>query len=110
MTSPMKKSFEQADIHHSFDRKRVDEINLEGKTLGRVTFEPGWKWSETKDSHGERCGMHHRGYMISGKLGFGTEEGKMEAEAGDLVEVPQNHDAWVVGDKPAVMLDMTEMS
>jgi hypothetical protein len=37
----------------------------------------------------------------------GTEE---EFGPGDLAVVPPGHDAWVVGDQPVVLIDITGMA
>ena len=37
-------------------------------TLGRATYEPGWRWSEHVGSGSEdRCQVEHLGIVISGR-------------------------------------------
>ncbi|WP_221888386.1 cupin domain-containing protein [Geodermatophilus aquaeductus] len=35
----------------------------------------------------------------------GPPVGRFEAGPGDVTSLPQGHDAWVVGDEPAVVVD-----
>src|SRR4051812_29746990 len=40
------KSHDKPDESRTPPKTRVDVVRLEGFTLGRFTFEPGWRWSE----------------------------------------------------------------
>jgi hypothetical protein len=45
-------------------------------------------------------------YMVSGRMGIRMDDGtEGEAGAGDVVRVEPGHDAWVVGDEAAVLID-----
>src|SRR5258708_38743601 len=39
------KRFEVPDQIISFEKGRFEKITLGGVTIGRATYEPGWKWS-----------------------------------------------------------------
>ena len=44
--------------------------------------------------------------MVSGKLHVKHEDGtEGEAKPGDVYRISPGHDAWVVGDKPAVFVE-----
>lgn len=87
---------------------RIEFVHLGGFTGGRVTFQPGFHWTEhAKPIAGtDLCMVHHTGYVISGRsmirMADGTER---ELAAGDFFDVPPGHDAWVTGDEPYVSLD-----
>ncbi|CRK59875.1 hypothetical protein [Alloactinosynnema sp. L-07] len=79
-----------------------------GMTLGMGSFEPGWRWSEdVKPLAGtDACQVHHMGYVMSGSMGIRLEDGtECQVNAGDVVDIPPGHDAWVVGDQTCTVLD-----
>jgi quercetin dioxygenase-like cupin family protein len=77
-------------------------------TIGRATYEPGWKWSEhVGPSVGAtRCPVEHVGLVLSGiaTVAF-DDERVIELHAGDLFYIPPvPHDSWVIGDQRYVSL------
>ncbi|MCW2540937.1 MAG: hypothetical protein JWN95_2662 [Frankiales bacterium] len=79
-----------------------------GLTLLRGVFEPGWRWSNdiAPIVGTDSCQTRHLGYIISGRMQVRMDDGQeMTVEAGDLFDLPKGHDAWVLGDEPAVMVD-----
>jgi ethanolamine utilization protein EutQ (cupin superfamily) len=43
---------------------------------------------------------------VSGKLGTRMDDGtEFIAGPGDITSLPRGHDAWVIGDEPAVVVD-----
>jgi class 3 adenylate cyclase len=52
------------------------------------------------------CPIHHVQLVLSGRFAVRMDDGE-EVELGpdDLADVPPGHDAWVVGDEPAIVLD-----
>jgi hypothetical protein len=88
--------------------RRLAEGSSPGATIIRAVFAPGWKWSgDVKPLVGtESCQASHAGYLISGRFGVQMEDGpEYEFGPGDAYVVPPGHDAWVVGDEPAVGID-----
>ncbi|HEY2599998.1 MAG TPA: cupin domain-containing protein [Thermoleophilaceae bacterium] len=78
-------------------------------TLGRATYEPGWRWSEHVGAPtGERsCQVEHVGLVMSGRAAVKMDDGKERVMApGDFFYVPPGHDSWVVGDEPYVSLQI----
>ncbi|MGH3019334.1 MAG: hypothetical protein ACRDNR_04125, partial [Gaiellaceae bacterium] len=78
--------------------------------LARSTHEPGWRWSEhVKPVVGTpSCQHHHKGVVISGQMEVETDAGaRRRIGAGEALEVPPGHDAWVVGDEPMVTIEFT---
>lgn len=101
-------NFAGADEVRTFDKGRMELITLGGVTLGRATFEPGWRWSEcVKPIAGtDSCQVAHLGYVVSGRMHVVMDDGtEGDAGPGDLAEIAPGHDAWIVGDEPCVMLD-----
>jgi quercetin dioxygenase-like cupin family protein len=106
---PQIKSLEAADTSRAVPLGRIDLVELGGMAFDRATFEPGWRWSEHDASAGEGqlCAQRHLGYLVSGRMRFRMEDGvEVEAEAGNVYLIPPGHDAWVVGDRPCVALDL----
>lgn len=91
----------------TFEKGRFEVYRVGPMTLGRATYEPGWKWSEhVGPTTGEpSCQVEHVGLVLSGaavaKMDDGTER---VMRAGDFFYVPPGHDSWVVGDEPYVSL------
>jgi class 3 adenylate cyclase len=78
--------------------------------VGRNTHEPGWRWSEhVKPVVGTpSCLHHHMGVVVSGQMEVETDTGaRRRFGAGEALEVPPGHDAWVVGDEPLVTIEFT---
>ena len=102
------KNFGAADETRSFDYGRVDLLNIAGSEIGRLTLEPGWKWSDhVKPMAGtDLCEAPHFQYHVSGVLHVVMADGtEFDAHPGDVTALPHGHDAWVVGDEPAVVVD-----
>ncbi len=110
MASMEKKSLDSPDETRPFAKGKVEVVNLGGVTIGRATFQPGWRWSESlKPIVGTNsCQVFHTGYMISGRMRVKMDDGT-EQEFGphDAVVIPPGHDAWIVGNEPAIVLDFS---
>ena len=100
--------FERPDEVREMARGRFEVVRLGGMTIGRATYEPGWRWSEhVGPGVGQtRCHVEHVGFVVSGMATAAFEDGRVyEMHAGDLFYIPpQPHDSWVVGDEPYVSL------
>jgi EutQ-like cupin domain len=83
-------------------------LEVLGSPVGQATFRPGWRWSnDVRPLAGtDRCLKLHVGYMLSGQMHVEFEDGStMDILAGDVVEIPPGHDAWVVGNEAVILLD-----
>ena len=102
------KKFEFPDETRRFAKGRLEVVRLGSMTIGRATYEPGWKWSEhvgpTVDA--SRCVVEHVGMVLSGVATVAFEDGRViELKEGNLFHVPAvPHDSWVVGDREYVSL------
>jgi len=102
------KKFEVPDEVREMAKGRFEIIRLGGVTIGRATYQPGWKWSEHVGPTvgASRCTVEHVGLVLSGVATAALEDGRViELSAGQLFHIPAvPHDSWVVGDEPYVSL------
>jgi quercetin dioxygenase-like cupin family protein len=107
-TEGILKRFEDPDELIEFEKGRFETVTLGGMTIGRATYQPGWKWSvDVGPDLGERyCTVEHVGMVVSGTAMAAFRDGSVtELRPGDLFHVPSApHDSWVVGDEPYVSL------
>jgi mannose-6-phosphate isomerase-like protein (cupin superfamily) len=99
--------FDQPDEVRTFSKGRFELVALGGMTIGRATYQPGWRWSvDVGAATGETlCQVEHVGLVVSGCATAAMADGTIhEMRAGDLFYVPPGHDSWVVGDEPYVSL------
>lgn len=99
------KSFNEPDEKRRPPKTEVDVVTLGDTTLGRFTFEPGWRWSETVKTvvHTESCQNNHLGFCTAGTLTVEMEDGtRATVRAGDAYSIPAGHDAWVENDETFV--------
>ncbi len=87
---------------------RFEVTDIEGMTVGRATYEPGWKWSEhVGPALGQsRCTVEHVGYVVSGTAAAAFDDGRIDLlkEGKRFYVPPEPHDSWVVGDDYYVSL------
>ena len=102
------KRFDSPDEVTQFELGSFETVTLGGMTIGRATYQPGWKWSKhVGPGIGERfCSVEHVGMVVSGTATAAFADGRVtEMKPGDLFHVPSEpHDSWVVGDEPYVSL------
>ena len=102
------RGFSQPDETREFPHGRAEIITIGGAQVGRMTFLPGWRWSnDVKPIAGtDSCEAPHFQYHVSGQLAIRMDDGtEMVAKPGDVTSLPSGHDAWVVGDEPVVVVD-----
>ena len=96
------RGFDSPDETRTPDKTKVDVIRMGGVSAARMTFDPGWKWSEcVKPVAGtDSCQARHVGVAQSGTLHVTHEDGtEQEIGPGDAYVIEPGHDAWVVGDE-----------
>jgi hypothetical protein len=102
------KAFESPDEVKTFPKGRFEVVHIGGMTIGRATYEVGWKWSEHVGTQlGQAyCAVEHVGLVLKGVATVAFEDGPVvEMSAGNLFYVPATpHDSWVVGDEGYVSL------
>ena len=104
----IRKRFETPDEVRVFAKGRLEIVGIGAMTIGRASYEPGWKWSvDVGPTVGAtRCTVEHVGMVLSGTATVAFDDGRViELVAGSLFHVPAvPHDSWVVGDQPYVSL------
>ena len=107
MNNAVLKRFDHADEVREFEKGRFELVHLGGMSIGRASYEPGWKWSEHvgKALGQTHCQVEHVGMVVSGCATAAMLDGTVhEMRAGDIFYIPPGHDSWVVGDEPYVSL------
>jgi hypothetical protein len=102
------KIFGKADEVRMFNHGSVELLHMDGGTIGKLTLQPGWRWStDVKPIAGTQwCEAPHFQYQVSGKLHVVMQDGsEFDLEAGSVSHLPSGHDAWVVGNQPVVLVD-----
>jgi len=102
------KHFSSPDETRSFPNGKAEIMNVNSGTVGRLSFEPGWRWSkDMKAAAGTKsCEAPHFQYHVSGKLGIRMDDGtEFVAGPGDVTSLPSGHDAWVIGNERVVVVD-----
>ena len=103
------KRFDSPDESRAFEKGRFDLVRIGGMTLGRASYEPGWKWSvHVGRALGKKsCDVEHVGLVVSGRATAAMDDGRVvEMKAGDIFYIGPGHDSWVVGDEPYVSIHL----
>jgi hypothetical protein len=103
------KRFEKPDEIRTFEKGRFELVRLGGMTIGRATYEPGWKWSEHvgRAAEAKSCAVGHVGMVLSGRATAAMDDGMViERKAGDVFYIAPGHDSWVVGNEPYVSIHL----
>jgi hypothetical protein len=106
------KGFGKPDEVREFPKGRLELIKIGGATVGRAIFQPGWRWMTSVQPlvKTKSCEAPHFQYHVSGVLKVVMDDGtEFECRPGDVSFLPSGHDAWVVGDEPAVIVDFQGM-
>lgn len=102
------KRFDNPDEMRVFEKGKFEIVRVGGMSIGRATYEPGWKWSvDVSPSVGATlCEVEHVGLVISGRAVAAMSDGRIiELLPGHLFYIPPlAHDSWVVGEEPYVSL------
>ena len=112
MDKAEQKSFGKPDEVREFPKGRLELIKFGDATVGRAVFEPGWRWSTSLQPLAKTasCEAPHFQYHVSGVLKVRMDDGtEFTCRAGDVSMLPSGHDAWTVGDEPAVVVDFQGM-
>ena len=106
-------SFAKPTEVRTFPKGKVELVKIGDDTFGRATLEPGWKWSTSVKPvvKTESCQAPHVNFHIAGRMMVVMDDGtKQEFGPGEISIVPPGHDAWTVGNEPAVVIDISGMA
>jgi len=108
MLNVILKRFDAPDETRLFDKGKFEIVRIGGLTIGRASYEPGWKWSEhvSPVAGTEFCEVEHVGMVLSGRATAAMKDGEVvELTPGTLFYVPPaRHDSWVIGNEAYVSL------
>lgn len=102
------RDFAQPDEIRAFEKGRAEILRVGGTEIGRLVFQPGWRWSDhVRQLAGtDLCEAPHFQYHLSGTLRIRTADGEeFDATPGQVTSLPAGHDAWVIGDQEVVVVD-----
>lgn len=102
------RNFSSPDEVMEFEKGKIEILNMKGGTLARLSLEPGWHWAEHEKPlvNTELCEVPHFFYLISGRIRILMADGtEFECGAGEVLQIPAGHDAWVIGDETVVGID-----
>jgi hypothetical protein len=106
------RSFDKPDDVRNFPKGKLELVKIGGATIGRAIFEPGWRWSTSVQpiAQTKSCEAPHFQYHVSGIMRVKMDDGsEYDCKPGDVSLFPSGHDAWVVGDETAVVIDFQGM-
>ena len=84
--------FESPDETRVMEKGKFEVVRIGGLTVGRATYEPGWRWSEHigPTVGAKRCTVAHVGLVVSGAATAALEDGRVfTLRAGELFYIPQ---------------------
>ena len=102
------RTFQTPDEPRAFPNGRAEILKIGDGEVGRLVFEPGWRWSNDVKpiAMTNSCEAPHFQYHVSGRLAIRMDDGtEFVAGPGDVTSLPRGHDAWVIGDEPVVTVD-----
>ena len=103
------KRFEAPDEIRTFEKGKFELIHIGGMTIGRATYEPGWKWStHVGPLTGKKsCDVEHVGMVVAGSAVAAMDDGRVvEMKTGDVFYIGPGHDSWVTGEEPYVSIHL----
>jgi hypothetical protein len=108
MPGVQKLNFDAPDETRTPEKTRVQLVRAGSTTVGRLTLEPGWKWSECiKPVVGtDSCQIRHVGIVESGAMHVVHEDGtELDLGPGEPYVIEPGHNAWIIGDAPFVAFE-----
>jgi class 3 adenylate cyclase len=104
---------EHKNVHKPDEVRQLPAMTLNllrvgSLSLGYATVQPGFRWSTHMRLATDEplCQIHHLQLLLSGRFAVEMDDGELvEIGPNEVFDVPPGHDAWVVGDEPAIILD-----
>ena len=95
--------------HREFPGVQIDMTRVGTGRVRRVVYQPGFRWSTHMKSlvKTELCMHAHVGFIVSGEIGIQYADGcTLTFAAPQAVAIEPGHDGWVVGEAPAVLIEV----
>jgi hypothetical protein len=102
MAGVRKLDFDAPDEARTPEKTRAEIVRVGSTTVGRLTLQPGWRWSECIKPivKTESCQIRHVGIVGSGIMHVVHDDGtEVDLNAGEAYVIEPGHDAWIVGDE-----------
>jgi class 3 adenylate cyclase len=83
-------------------------VRLAGTIVSRDVHQPGWSWKEHVQPivGTDSCQFHHRGVVLSGRLGIRGDDGEeFVIGPNQVFDIRPGHVGWVVGDEELITVD-----
>ncbi len=93
--------------HREVGGARIDIVRVGNGRVGRVVYPPGFRWStHLKPVVGtDLCRHAHVGFLARGRIQGTYRDGcAFDFAAPAVVSLVPGHDAWVVGEEEAVLI------
>ena len=110
---PRAQNFDEPDERRQLPGIELDFVRVGDLFASRSTTQRGWRWSTHIGpiAGTGSCQVAHRGIVISGHMRIEMDSGETIDLVPGLVHiVPAGHDAFVIGDEPVVMIDISTTS
>jgi hypothetical protein len=88
---------------------QVDVVRAGEARVKRIVYQPGFRWSTHMQpiTKTDRCMHAHVGFLARGRIHVEYPDGCVhEFAAPAAVAIDPGHDGWVVGDEPAILIEM----
>ena len=95
--------------HQTFGPVEIDIAEVGDARIKRSIYPAGMRWSTDLGPlvGTDRCMHAHAGFLAHGSVRFEYADGcSVELTAPAVLDVAPGHDAWVVGDEPAVLIEV----
>lgn len=105
-----RKSLDRPDEVRRFQLGSGELTRVGSHVIGRGVLEPGRRWSTHMGPvmGTPSCPVHHVQILLAGRFAIRMDDGEEAVFApNDVFDIPAGHDAWVVGDEPVVLLDVS---
>ena len=107
MSLPVTKQFPAPDEVVHFEKGTFEVVRVGGMTIGRASYEPGWRWSEHvgRSTGSVMCEVEHVGMVVEGHAVAEMADGTLvDLTPGTVFYIPPGHDSWVIGEERYVSL------
>ncbi len=98
-----------ADEHKNIGGVAVDVFQAGSVRVKRMIYPAGFSWATHLSAlmGSKLCNHAHVGFMAHGQINVRFADGSVvEYKAPQFVAVEPGHEGWVVGDEPAVLIEM----
>jgi class 3 adenylate cyclase len=103
-----RKSVHEPDERRELPAMTLNLLRVGSLSLGYARIQPGFRWSThlRQETDEPLCQIHHLQLLLSGRFAVEMDDGEyVEIAPDEIFDVPPGHDAWVLGDEPAIILD-----